>query len=503
MSLVVAIAYFVILTVVAGLITRRKVKSALDFSEAGRSLNWLLVALCFTLIPLGSGHTVSLAEQAVGPLGASTLWWSLGAGGVFLPIMMLWLGPLARRMGVSTFPQVSRDLYGRGMGWLHACVTIGSMSGLCAAEMIGSGVCIYALSGGTLPLTWCVLISFIVVELYVIFGGALQMAWVSLVNAIVMIAGSFLALAMVIGYIGEHLAFGGATGLAAVYEFYQSQGGLAKLTQFNLGQPALWLGIILPVILLHLTAGGVSQPHNIPFFAARSEEDCRKGVFLAAAINIMSAVPWVGLALIGAAMPTVVAAAGQDLGKLVIPLVALEALPPTIVGLLMVALLCATLSTAAAIVIANASLLTTDILKGALAPKMSGKAQLLALRICTLVCGLVCLIPALRLPIIMPVFFWCFTFSMPIFVNYIMGMLVRLNTKAAWINIIVAYLVAFIWTFTPPANVPPPFDMTVYPVLVISVVCGVILPFILPGGSPPRMSQMKMQPEPGGMKVAP
>ena len=121
------------------MLTRKRVKSAAEFSDAGKSMSWGLVAFTFVLIPLGSGHSMSLWEQACGPLGASTLWWGLGVGAIFMPIMMMWLGPLARRSGCITFPQITKNMYGRGMGWMHACITIGSMTGICAAEIIATG----------------------------------------------------------------------------------------------------------------------------------------------------------------------------------------------------------------------------------------------------------------------------------------------------------------------------------------------------------------------------
>jgi SSS family solute:Na+ symporter len=496
MILAVAIIYFLIIIVGAGLLTRKKIKSANDFNDAGKSMGWGLVAFTFVLIPLGSGHSMSLWEQATGPLAASTLWWALGVGAIFMPIMMLWLGPLARRSGCITFPQITRNMYGRGMGWMHACITIGSMTGICAAEIIATGAAIYALSDGALPLyPWGILLSFVFVLLYVLLGGMLQMAWISVVNSIVMIGGSFLALIMIAVWVGANLTFGDAVGLDAVQAVYESQGALSKLSQFNLGNMGIWFGLIIPVIFLHLTAAGVSQPHNMPFFAARSEQDCRKGIFVASAINAMSAVPWVAIALIGVAIPAVVAAGGENLGKLIVPIVALQALPKPIVGILMVSLLSATLSTAGAIVLGNASLLEKDIIKGALFPNLSEKSELLVTRICILVCGLACLIPALKLPVIMPVFIWCFTFSMPIFVNYIMGMYVKVNKTAAWLNIIIGYSVAFIWTFTPPAGIPFPFNFTMYPVLTISIICGIILPLVLPGGSHAKFDDIKKMSE--------
>ena len=138
---------------------------------------------------------------------------------------------------------------------------------------------IYALSDGALPLyPWGILLSFVFVLLYVLFGGILQMAWISVVNSVVMIAGSFLAMIMIAVWAGTHLLFEGASGMAAVESVYASQGATAKLSQFSmLGSFELWFGLIIPVIFLHLTAAGVSQPHNMPFFAAKTEQGLPQG----------------------------------------------------------------------------------------------------------------------------------------------------------------------------------------------------------------------------------
>ena len=97
MALAVAIIYFVIIIVLSIWYSRKNVKNAEDFTKAGQGMGWLMVTFSFVLVPLGSGHTLSLWQQAAaginGGIGASAVWWAVGAGCIFLPIMMLWLGP--------------------------------------------------------------------------------------------------------------------------------------------------------------------------------------------------------------------------------------------------------------------------------------------------------------------------------------------------------------------------------------------------------------------------
>lgn len=495
MILAVAIIYFVVVIIGVGLYTRRKVKTADDFNRGGGGMNWIMVSFAFVLIPLGSGHSMSLWEQSAGELGGSTLWWALGVGGILIPLFMLWLGPMARRTGMTTMPEITKALFGRGFSWLHTAVTIASLSGICAAELIATGVAIFALSGGAVPLRpWGILIAFAFTVLYVFFGGILQMAIVNLINAAVMIIGSFAAVIGIVVWMTGNFDFGGVSGMEAVRLAYESDGLGFKLSQFGqMGNPVLWLSIIIPVVLLHLAGTGVSQAHNMPFFAAKSDADCRKGVFIATAINAMSAVPWVIIGLIAVVVPSVIAAGGNDLASLSVPLAALQMLPAPLVGLLMVSLLAATLSTAGSLTIGFGQLLSHEIVKGALNPRMNQKTELKVTKICILICACICLVPALLVDVIMPVFLWCFMLSVPIFVVYITGMYITRNKVWTWVTLVAGYAVAFWWTFAPPA-VPYPFNEILYPVLIVSVVFGMIIPLILKGkGETPYLKLVKQR----------
>ena len=83
-SLVIAIAYFLILSVGISFFLRKKVKSGSDFVTGSSTLAWPLVMAAFVLGPLGSGHTFNLWEYQAG-MGASVLWWGMIAGGIFVP----------------------------------------------------------------------------------------------------------------------------------------------------------------------------------------------------------------------------------------------------------------------------------------------------------------------------------------------------------------------------------------------------------------------------------
>lgn len=466
-----AFVYFVLVVCGSYFYFRGRVKTMDDFTRGGQTLGWVMVACGMSLIPLGSGHTMSLWEASSG-LGASVLFWPVIVGGIFLPMLMLWFGPWIRDLGVTTFPEAIELQFGKNMGYLHGCVSVASWTGICMAETLAAGGAIYGLTGGAIPyFPWCIIIAFVLIMLYVILGGILQYAMVSVVNAIVMIVGSYVAMFMVGGWITAN-----AMGWTGVVEHYNALGELWKLEMFKFS-PALLFQILIPVSVLHITAAAVTQGMYIPLLAAKSNKECRKGVFLAATINGISSFPWVVMALIAMTIPAV-AAGGA---KLSVINLAIQTLPPPIVGLLMICLLAATLSTGSSVMLGNATIIVNVILKRACFPKMSDKTQLKLMRPVLILCGLMAAVPALFVPMIFPVFLWCFSFGIPIFIVWFIGMVWKISRPAAWITVLVAYLVNFIWTFATPTWASGPFALNMYPVTVCSIVLGVGLTLILPG----------------------
>jgi len=509
--IIIAVAYFAVLCIVIGVISKRKVKSAHDFTKSSQGLSWVMIAFAFTLIPLGAGHTLSLWESAPS-LGASVMWWGIVTGGIFLPIMMLWLGPIVRQSGANNIPEILEGVIDKTFGRLNAGVNIATWTGIGASETLATATALYGLGGYRLeghlpgnPFVWCTLFALVLIIIYVIFGGILQMAMLNVVNAIVMIAGSYTALALLGGWLAANV--GGWEGVKGLYE---SMGTVDMLSSYNLGNGGMWFQVIIPVAVLHITAGAVGQNMNSPFFAARSDADCRKGVFLGTFFNITASVPWIVMALTAAAITQAPKLQhllanlidNPNAGKLNPIELALTALPAPIVGLLMVTLLCATLSTGGATIMANANILTNEIFKKSLKPDMSEETRFKLMRVSIVICGLFFALPAFLNAVIFPVFLWCFSFGIPVFIIYIMGLKVRRNTTAAWITIIVAYAVNFFWTFALD-KIPPmyewaagifggAFTLNMYPVTIVSVILGIILPLVLPGGKPPYLQTGKM-----------
>jgi len=183
----------------------------------------------------------------------------------------------------------------------------------------------------------------------------------------------------------------------------------------------------------------------------------------------------------------------SDPAKLSVPQLAIMALPPWMVGLLMIALLAATLSTTSILILASSHIIVHDIFKGTVNPKMSDKTFLILTRVMILVCAVLVIIPALKLTLMLPIFFWTFSFAIPVFGAYLIGMLWKVNKIAAWTTILAGYAANFLWTFAAPTWLPEYLsNNVVYPTTIATVLFGVVMNLILPG-DPPYLRKLKAE----------
>jgi SSS family solute:Na+ symporter len=270
---------------------------------------------------------------------------------------------------------------------------------------------------------------------------------------------------------------------------YYANAGTAWKTSIVHFTPDVIFGFIFPCLILLVFMCSASQAQNQPMLLAKSESDIRRGVFWASFINSMVTYPWVILGLVGMSIPAI-AAAGA---KLSVPKLALMALPPWMVGVLMIALLAATLSTCAQLILATTHMIVHDIFKKAVNPGMSDRTFLILSRVMIFILSLIVLIPALNIldQNIMSIFFWTFSFGIPVFGVYLIGMLWKVNKVAAWTTMLAGYAADFLWTFNPDLIwLPERVKSNIYATIFATVLFGVVLNLILPG-KPGYLRQMK------------
>ena len=111
-----------------------------------------------------------------------------------------------------------------------------------------------------------------------------------------------------------------------------------------------------------------------------------------------------------------------------------------------------------------------------------------------IICALLVIVPALKLEGIMALLLWTFSFAIPVFGVYLIGMVWKVNKVAAWATMIGGYAANFLCTFAPPTWWPEAigeiFKLNVYPTTVATVILGIGLNLILKG-EPGYLRQLK------------
>jgi SSS family solute:Na+ symporter len=415
------------------------------------------------------------------------------SGGVFVPLFLLWFGPWFRRLNVQTFPEGMGKIFGEKIGWVISIIFPGQLLGICIAEILATSIAFYALSGGAIPLApHCIILAIILTILYVLVGGLKQVAWMNLFNACMLIGGSFIAVFYAGGWLSKNIP-GGWDGIA---EHYAGTGEAWKMDLMNFS-PEVIFSMIFPCLILTVFMCSASQVQNQPMLLAKSESDIRRGVFWAALINSLSTFPWVilaliGIALIGMGLITVPPEEAGEVAKLSVPMLALKAFPPWLVGIMMTSLLAATLSTTGGLILASSHIIVHDIFKRAVNPNMSDRTFLILTRSMIVVCALLVIVPALRVPNIISLLFWIFSFAIPVFGVYLIGMLWKVNKIAAWTTLLAGYFANFFWTFAQPNWLPEYLSLNLYPTTFATLFFGIVMNLILPG-KPGYLRQLKAQ----------
>jgi len=484
-----AVIYFGFFSVLFGTISIRKQRKAAagdggsgkSFFTASGQIGWIAFMCAFTLAPLGGGHTTALIEQQFG-MGAAVAWWGILGGGVFVPIFLLFIAPWFRKLnsryGIVTFPQATEKLFGSKMKIVNTSLSPAGWLGITMSELLGTATCIYALTAGRLPFApWCVIIAGCLMLIYVLFGGILQASYMGVINAIVLIVGAYIAVSVAIHNVQD--------GSAGVYAALAASGNEWHTSIFHL-TPVVLMNVAIPMIVQHVLSVSSEQCMYQPVMAVKDNYSMRRGALIGGLLNTSACLPFVILSVIAQSIPEIAA----DTPLLAVSNLALTALPQIMIGLLIVSLLAALLSTGSGMLLATSQVIIDDLICPIVNKKPGDKGYLAISRGCIIILLLACLLPAMKVSLLITLFMWCFAISMPIMVNYMFGMCWRINRKAAWITVIVSTAVNFWWTFACPPWAGM-FTLPFWPVAFVSLGLGAILLAVMPGWEKGLLRQIK------------
>lgn len=365
---------FYVITILVGLYFRKRNTSVDSFVLGGRAVGPWLTAFAYGTSYFSAVVFVGYAGQFGWRFGISAVW--IGLGNAFIGSLLAWV-VLARRtrvmtrhLGSATMPDFFGIRYGSGALRIGASVITFVFLVPYTASLYNGLSRLFAMAF-SVDFTVCIAAMAILTAIYVIMGGYTATAVNDFIQGIIMLMGIVAVIAAVLG------ANGGFTpsleALARVEDLSVSSvpGVFASFFGPN---PLDLLGVIL---LTSVGTWGLPQMVQ-KFYSIRSEKNINTGTVVSTIFAVFISGGCYFLGGFGRLFsdPGLVGANGFDS---IIP-VMLSGFPPLLIGIVIVLVFSASISTLSALVMTSASTFTLDFLKGNFIKSMDGKAQLFVIR---------------------------------------------------------------------------------------------------------------------------
>ena len=358
-----------------GFYCRRHATDVNGFVLGGRSVGPWLTAFAYGTSYFSAVIFVGYAGQFGWKYGIASTW--IGIGNALIGSMLAWV-ILGRRTRImtqhldsATMPEFfGKRFQSKGLKIFASVIVLLFLLPYTASLYNG----LSRLFGMAFDIdyTVCIVVMAVLTGIYVIAGGYMATAINDFLQGIVMLAGIIVVIGAVLKTNGGFME--ALNGLANVRdETVSTQPGV--FASFFGPDPLNLLGVI---ILTSLGTWGLPQMVQ-KFYAIKSEDSIKKGTIISTLFAIVVSGGCYFLGGFGRLFSDQIdiAANGYDS---VIPTM-LSGLSPILIGLVVILVLSASMSTLSSLVMASSSTLTLDVLKGHVIKDMDEKKQVLIMRL--------------------------------------------------------------------------------------------------------------------------
>lgn len=370
---------FFAVTIGVGLYCRRHATDVHGFVLGGRSVGPWLTAFAYGTSYFSAVIFIGYAGQFGWRFGIASTW--IGIGNALVGSLLAWmvLGRRTRLMTQhfesATMPAFfGRRFQSRNLRVVTAIIIFIFLIPYTASLYNG----LSRLFGMAFDMdyTLCIIGMAVLTGIYVVAGGYMATAINDFIQGCIMLVGITAVIWAVLAQNGGLM--GSLEALAAVSDPTVSD--ISGVFNSFFG-PSPW-ELLSVIILTSLGTWGLPQMVG-KFYAIESERVIDKGALVSTVFALVVAGGCYFLGGFGRVFttPEVVAAQGYDA---IIPLM-LETLSPLLIGVIVVLVLSASMSTLSSLVLASGSTMTMDLIQVKIAPKMLDKTALLTIRILVLV----------------------------------------------------------------------------------------------------------------------
>jgi len=373
---IVLLAAFFAITIFVGLFFHKRASSVSGFVLAGRSVGPWLTAFAYGTSYFSAVIFVGYAGQFGWKFGTAATW--IGLGNAFIGSLLPWI-VLGRRTRImtnhlksATMPEFFGARFHSSKLKIGASIIIFIFLIPYTASLYNGLSRLFAMAFG-IDFVYCIIGMAVLTGVYVVAGGYFATAVNDLIQGIVMLIGIVAVIAAVLNGNG---GFSAAIGALARVEDPSVAPGV--YTSFFGPDPVSLLGI---VILTSLGTWGLPQMVS-KFYAINSEKTIFKGAVISTVFAVVIAGGCYFLGSFGRLYADVVevGANGSIVFDSIIPKI-ISGLPDVLIGIVVLLVLSASMSTLSSLVITSSSTLTLDFLKGHVIKKMDEKKQLLIIRL--------------------------------------------------------------------------------------------------------------------------
>jgi len=369
---------FIAAVIFIGLRTRNQAGSVEGFVLGGRNVGPWLSAFAFGTSYFSAVIFVGYAGQFGWKYGISATW--IGIGNAFIGSLLAWvvLGRRTRmmthRLKSATMPQFFGSRYGsEALRVVSAAIIFVFLIPYTASVYNGLSR-LFEMAFG-IDYTVCIIGMAIVTCVYVVLGGYMATVVNDFVQGIVMLVGISAIIGAVLANNGGFM--NAITSLSQIpVEGSDMQGALAG---FFGPDPLNLLGV---VVLTSLGTWGLPQMVG-KFYAIKSDEAVRQGAIISTFFAVVVAGGSYFLGGFGRLYADKVAfnpETGAPVFDSIVPSM-LSTLPDLLIGLVIVLVLSASMSTLSSLVLTSSSTITIDLVKGKIVKDMDEKTQLVCMRV--------------------------------------------------------------------------------------------------------------------------
>lgn len=374
-----------------GLYTRKKATNVNDFILGGRGVGPWLTAFAFGTSYFSSVVFVGYAGQFGWKYGMAATW--IGLGNAFIGSLLAWLvlGKRTRKMSQELDAKTMPEFFGKRFQSKSLRVVASIISFVFLVPYTAS---VYnglsRLFGMAFNIDYkiCIIVMALLTGVYVILGGYMATALNDFIQGIIMLFGICAVIVAVLNGQGGFLSAVKKLSEISANDVAVPalQGGQGLLVSLLGPDPLNLLGV---VVLTSLGTWGLPQMVH-KFYAIKDDRAVKTGTIVSTIFAIIISGGCYFLGGFGRLFDSeaIRNANGSIAYDSIVPQM-LSTLPDVLIGIVIVLVLSASMSTLSSLVLTSSSTLTLDFLKESVAKKMNDKTQLIVMRV--LVAGFIVL----------------------------------------------------------------------------------------------------------------